>query len=117
MITPTQSKLLTALLAGEQTRTELRYSSGVYGSTATHAIAVLIKEGYITDEKLDGTKTRIITITHAGRRALKRLEKSGFEGPKVAPQTISRMTGHYTPPRVFLRNDGHAHIGSYGYGC
>jgi DNA-binding MarR family transcriptional regulator len=117
MITPTQSKLLTALLAGEQTRTELRYSSGVYGSTATHAIAVLIKEGYITDEKLDGMKTRIVQITHDGKRALQRYQRGEVEGPKVAPITINRMIGTYTPRSVYTRNNGNVHIQSFGYGC
>jgi predicted transcriptional regulator len=117
MITPTQSKLLTALLSGEQTRTELRYSSGVYGSTATHSIAVLLKEGFITDEKVDGMKTRIITITHDGKRALQRYQRGEVEGPKVAPITINRMIGTYTPRSVYTRNNGNVHIQSFGYGC
>jgi DNA-binding MarR family transcriptional regulator len=117
MMTLTHSKLLTALLDGESTRTDLRERSGVYGSTCTHALAVMLREGWITDEKVDGMKTRIVEITHDGKRALQRYQRGEVDGPKVAPITINRMIGTYTPRSVYTRNNGNVHIQSFGYGC
>jgi DNA-binding MarR family transcriptional regulator len=115
MITPTQSKLLTALLAGEQTRAELRAKTGVHASVSGTALSSLVLKGFITDEIV--SRTRILEITHDGKRALKRFEKGEVEGPKAAPDTINRITGDYTPQAAYYRNGGNKHIPSYGYGC
>lgn len=117
MMTLTHSKLLTALLDGELTRTSLRAKAGVYGSTCTHAIAVMLKHDWITDERIDGLKTRIVEITHEGKRALQRFNRGEVDGPKVAANTISRMTGTYTPQAAYSRNNGNVHIQSHGFGC
>lgn len=117
MMTLTQSKLLTALMDGESTRTDIRERSGVYGSTCTHALGVMLRNGWINDEKLDGMKTRIVSITHDGKRALQRYQRGEVEGPKVVSSSINRMVGSYTPKSVYCRNNGHINIGSYGYGC
>lgn len=115
MITPIQAKLMTALLDGELNRAGLRAKTSVHASVAGNALAALAMKGFITDELV--SRTRILTITHDGKRALKRFEKGEVEGPKAAPDTISRIVGDYTPPKAFYRNGGNKHIGSFGYGC
>lgn len=117
MMTLTHSKLLTALLDGESTRTDMRERAGVYGSTCTHALAVMLRNGWITDERADGLKTRIITITHDGKRALQRFNRGEVEGPKVVSNSINRMVGSYLPQAAYSRNNGNVHIQSYGFGC
>jgi len=118
-MTNNQSKMLTALLDGELNRTNLRTKSGVYGTTATFCIGTLIKLGWIDEEPVYGEKTKIISITFAGKQALKRhamgLDKQ--EGDVVPPNKINRMSGFYLPPRIFLRNDSNKHVLSYGLGC
>ena len=118
-MTNNQSKMLTALLDGELNRTNLRTKSGVYGTTATFCIGTLIKLGWIDEEPVYGEKTKIISITFAGKQALKRhamgLDKQ--EGDVVPPNKINRMSGFYLPLSIFVRNDGNKHIQSCGWGC
>ena len=115
MTTP-QHKLLTALLTGDYTRTDLRTIAGVYGSTATHAISRLSFLGWATDEKVDGVKTRVVSITSEGRRALRMYASGVVEGPKVAPRTFHRKES-YQPSTIYSRNNGNVHIPSHGVRC
>ena len=115
MITPIQAKLLTAMLDGELNRAELRAKTGVHASVSGNALSALVLKGLITDEIV--SRTRILTITHDGKRALKRFEKGEVEGPKAAPDTINRLKDDYTPPKAFYRNNGNVRIPSYGNGC
>jgi DNA-binding PadR family transcriptional regulator len=117
MMTLNHSKILTALLSGDSTRTDLRERSGVYGSTCTHALAVMFKHCWITDEQVEGMKTRIVSITHEGKQALKRFNRGEVEGQKVVENSINRMVGNYTPPAAYYRNNGNVHIPSLGYRC
>ena len=118
-MTENQSKMLTALLDGELNRTNLRFKSGVYGTTATFAIGTLMKLGWIDEEPVYGKKTKIISINHAGKQALQRHAR-GIDKPAgdvVPPSTINRMSGFYLPPSIFVRNDGNKHIKSCGVRC
>jgi hypothetical protein len=115
MMTLNQSKIITALLDGKSNRTDLRERSGVYGSTFTHAVAAMLRHDWITDEKVGGMKTRIVSVTHDGKRALRMFGSGIVEGPKVAPNSINRMIGTYTPQAAYYRNNGNLHIGSFGH--
>lgn len=118
MITSIQARVLAALLDGEFSRTDLRRQSTVYGSTFTHAMGRLLSAGFVEENRAYGSKTHIVSITHDGKRALKRFERGEVvDGPKVAPQTINRTVGQYTPKTMFYRNNGNVHIPSLGFRC
>ena len=116
-VTPTQSKILAALIDGESSRTDLRQSSLVYGSTFTHALAKMITLGLVDDEREYGSKKHIVSITHEGKRCLKLFERGVVEeGPKVAPRTFHRKDV-YQPGTIYSRNNGNTHIPSVGVRC
>jgi DNA-binding MarR family transcriptional regulator len=115
MISPAQAKIITVLLDGPHIREELRPKSGIYGSQFVDQMSRLIKKDYVLDEKIEGVKTKLITLTYEGKRALQRFERGEVEGPKVAPNSINRMVGTYTPQAAYYRNNGNLHIGSFGH--
>lgn len=116
-ITPTHAKILAALLDGESSRTDLRQSSLVYGSTFTHALAKMITLGLVEDEREYGSKKHIVCITHEGKRCLKLFQRGIVEdGPKVAARTFIRKDV-YVPSMIYSRNNGNTHIPSLGAGC
>lgn len=117
MISPAQSKILTALLDGPCIREELRPKSGVYGSQFVDQMARLIDKNYVIDEKIEGVKSRLLTITFEGKRALHRFERGEFIGEKVAPNTINKLSGTYKPAITYYRNNGNVHIPSFGDRC
>jgi DNA-binding MarR family transcriptional regulator len=117
MISPAQAKIITVLLDGPHIREELRPKSGIYGSQFVDQMARLIKKDYVLDEKIEGVKTKLITLTYEGKRALQRFERGEIEGEKVAANTIDKMSGTYQAPTAYYRNNGNVHIGSFGHAC
>lgn len=117
MITPLQHKILSALLDGECNRAELRERSGVSSSTSTGEIYKLERKGYLTDEYEKSRGARILTITHDGKRAIRRFDRGEIEGPKVESNSTNRMVGEYKANTAYFRNNGNVHIPSFGVSC
>jgi hypothetical protein len=117
MIASAQAKILTALLNGPSTRKNLRPDSKIYGSQFIDCMARLTKNEYITNEPIEGVKTKLVTITYEGKRALRRYETGEVSGKKVEPITTSKMSGVYKTPTTYYRNNGNVHIPSLGNRC
>jgi DNA-binding MarR family transcriptional regulator len=117
MITLAQSRIMNVLLDGPCIREELRPKSGIYGTQFINLIARLIKKDYVLDEKIEGVKTKLLTITQEGKKALRRFERGEVSGKKVEPITTSKMSGVYKTPTTYYRNNGNVHIPSLGNRC
>jgi hypothetical protein len=117
MISPAQAKILTVLLNGPRIREELRPESGIYGTQFVDQMSRLIKKDYVLDEKIEGVKTKLVTLTFEGKRALQRFERGEVLFEKVAPNTIDKMSGTYKLPTAYYRNNGNVHIPSVGNRC
>lgn len=117
MISPAQAKILTVLLDGPHVRDEMRLKSGIYGTQFVDLMARLIKKDYVLDERIEGVKSKLVTLTYEGKRALQRFERGEVIGVKVEPSTTSKMSGTYKPTPSYYRNNGNVHIPSVGNRC
>ena len=120
-MTPTQSKILAALLDGELSRSALREKSGVASSTSTDILKVFIERGLIINEPVHASPMHMYSITPKGKKALRRFEAGEpdlIEGARAESRTVIGTERNWVEPTVqYVRNEGHKHIGSYGNGC
>lgn len=119
-MTPTQARILTALFDGGLCRSDLRLKSGISSSTSGGIIAAFVMRGWVLDEPVHDSPKRMISITPAGKKALKRYEAGEPDevlGARAESRTVVGTVKEWQQPKAYFRNEGNKHIGSHGYGC